>query len=175
MKWSDLDLVAGTLQGRGTLARVGGALVVTQPKTAKSRRVLPLASPEITMLQVQRQAQDREREHAGVMWHEDGFVFTSETGRPMDPRNVLRALTTAARKAGIEHATVHTLRHSAATAWLEAGINIKAVSTLLGHADIRITADVYGHVSDEVAHAAMGALSFLLRVHENPTDHSMNP
>ena len=86
----------------------------------------------------------------------------TETGRPMDPRNVLRAMTTAAAKAGLPGVNVHTLRHSAATAWLEACVNIKAVSVLLGHADIRITADVYGHVSDAVAQAAMDALSDIL-------------
>ena len=53
---------------------------------------------------------------------------------------------------------MHTFRHSAATAWIQAGVNIKAVSTLLGHADIRITADVHGHVSDAVARAAMETL-----------------
>jgi integrase len=75
---------------------------------------------------------------------------------------VLRALTTAASKAGLTGANVHTFRHSAATAWIQAGVNIKAVSTLLGHADIRVTADVYGHVSDAVARAAMETLSGLL-------------
>ena len=54
--------------------------------------------------------------------------------------------------------TVHTLRHSAATAMLEAGVHLKAVSEILGHADIRITADVYGHVSSEVGRAAMDSL-----------------
>lgn len=170
LKWIDIDLDANTLQVRGTLARVRGGLEVTQPKTAKSRRVLPLAPPEIEMLRLHRRTQLAERKHAGDLWREGGFVFTSETGRPLDPRNVLRALSTAARKAGIEHATVHTLRHSAATAWLEAGINIKAVSTLLGHADIRVTADVYGHVSDDVASAAMSALSHLLRVNQASVD-----
>jgi site-specific recombinase XerD len=41
---------------------------------------------------------------------------------------------------------------------LEAGVHIKAVSELLGHADIRITADVYGHVSTDVARAALASL-----------------
>ncbi len=77
----------------------------------------------------------------------------------MDPRNTLRALSTAAEKAGIAGATVHTLRHSAATAMLEAGVHLKAVSELLGHADIRVTAEVYGHTSDEVARAAMDRLA----------------
>ncbi|MBU6244708.1 MAG: tyrosine-type recombinase/integrase [Actinomycetales bacterium] len=50
------------------------------------------------------------------------------------------------------------LRHSAATAMLEAGINLKAVSDLLGHTDIRMTFNTYGHVSDVTARAAMDAL-----------------
>jgi integrase len=136
---------------------------VTPPKTALSRRTLPLARAEVALLTELRATQLAERELAGPEWSDEDFVFTTETGRPMDPRNVLRALTTAASKAGLSGVNVHTLRHSAATAWIEAGVNIKAVSTLLGHADIRITADVYGHVSDAVARAAMETLSGILR------------
>ncbi|MGV8972444.1 MAG: tyrosine-type recombinase/integrase [Rhodoglobus sp.] len=77
----------------------------------------------------------------------------------MDPRNVLRAMSTAAKGAGLEAVSVHTLRHSAATAMLETGVHLKAVSELLGHSDIRITGDVYGHVSPEIARAAMASLS----------------
>lgn len=115
------------------------------------------------MLAAHRRDQAEERSRAGEDWNEAGFVFTTETGQPMDPRNVLRAMTAAATKAGLDHVNVHTLRHSAATAWLEAGVNVKAVSTLLGHVDIGITADVYGHVSDSVSRAAMTVLSDSLR------------
>ncbi|WP_448060653.1 tyrosine-type recombinase/integrase [Cellulomonas hominis] len=163
LTWDSLDLEGGALHVRGTLARTGNGLFVAPPKTALSRRTLPLARAEVELLTVHRAAQLAERELAGPAWSDEGFVFTTETGHPMDPRNVLRALTTAASKAGLTGVNVHTLRHSAATAWIEAGVNIKAVSTLLGHADIRITADVYGHVSDAVARAAMETLSDILR------------
>jgi integrase len=163
LTWDDIDLEQGALHVRGTLARANGQLTVTPPKTALSRRTLPLAPAEVELLTVHRLAQAAERTNAGPAWFDAGFVFTTENGRPMDPRNVLRAMTTAATKAGLQDVNVHTLRHSAATAWLEAGVNIKAVSTLLGHADIRITADVYGHVSDAVARAAMATLSDILR------------
>ena len=163
LKWDAIDLPDGTLHVRGTLARSGNRLFVTPPKTALSRRTLPLASAEVGLLTELREAQLAERELAGPEWSDENFVFTTEFGRPMDPRNVLRALTTAASKAGLSGVNVHTLRHSAATAWIEAGVNIKAVSTLLGHADIRITADVYGHVSDAVARAAMETLSGILK------------
>lgn len=163
LTWDAIDLDGGVLHVRGTLARSGAQLIVTAPKTALSRRTLPLAPTEVELLRRHHSAQVAERERASGAWVEHGFVFTTETGAPMDPRNVLRALTIAASKAGLPGVNVHTLRHSAATAWIEAGVNIKAVSTLLGHADIRITADVYGHVSDAVARAAMQTLSELLR------------
>ncbi|MDT5357832.1 MAG: hypothetical protein QOJ56_6364 [Mycobacterium sp.] len=55
--------------------------------------------------------------------------------------------------------TLHTLRHSAAVAWLEAGVHIKAVADLLGHSSIAITGDVYGHTSDDTARAAIDGLA----------------
>jgi hypothetical protein len=47
-----------------------------------------------------------------------GLVFTTELGRPVDPRNLLRVIEVAAEAAGVEHVGLHTLRHSAAVAWL---------------------------------------------------------
>jgi integrase len=59
------------------------------------------------------------------------------------------------KAAGVDGAGVHTLRHSAAVAWLEGGVHIKAVADLLGHSSIAITGDVYGHTSDDTARAAV--------------------
>jgi integrase len=52
-----------------------------------------------------------------------------------------------------------TLRHSAAVAWLETGVHIKAVADLLGHSSIAITGDIYGHTSDATTRAAIDGLS----------------
>ena len=56
----------------------------------------------------------------------------------------------------------HTLRHSAATTMLEAGIPIHVVSRQLGHSNINITVDIYGHVSDNGARDAIETLGRLL-------------
>jgi len=66
------------------------------------------------------------------------------------------------RPPGVEGIGVHTLRHSAAVAWLDAGVHIKAVADLLGHSSIAITGDVYGHTSEETARAAVDGLAGLL-------------
>ena len=48
---------------------------------------------------------------------------------------------------------------SAAVAWLESGVHIKAVADLLGHSSVAITADAYGHTSDDAARAAVDGLA----------------
>jgi integrase len=159
LRWSDIDLDAGTLTVRGTLSRVDGELVVTEPKTERSRRTLPLSPSIVAMLRRHRKAQLAERLHAGSVWVDTGHVFATESGTPVEPRNIYRALAVAAEKAELENVGVHTLRHSAATAWLENGVHIKAVSDLLGHSSIAVTGDIYGHVSDDTSRAAMDVLS----------------
>lgn len=145
-KWTDVDLGAGVYRVPGT-------------KTDKSRRTIPLSPALVALLKTQRKRQAEERLRAGNLWRSTGLVFTTEVGTAIGARNALRAITTAAKAAGLSDVNVHTLRHSAATGWLENGVNLKAVSTLLGHSNISTTADVYGHVSEQTARDAMDILS----------------
>jgi integrase len=57
---------------------------------------------------------------------------------------------------------VDTLRHSAAVAWLESGVHIRAVADLLRRSSIAVTGDTYGHTSDNAARAAIDGLGGLL-------------
>jgi integrase len=159
LHWSDIDLDVGVLAIRGTLGRVGGKLVISEPKTDRSRRPVPLAPPLVTMLREHRTEQHAERLAARDQWSEAGLVFATELGTPVDPRNMLRTIQIAAKKAGMKGVGVHTLRHSAAVAWLESGVHIKAVADLLGHSSIAITGDIYGHTSDDTARAAVDGLA----------------
>src|SRR6478672_4885250 len=158
VRWTDMDLDSGLLTVRGTLGRVGGKLVVSEPKTDRSRRTVPLGAPLVAMLRARREQQAAEQLRAANQWQKSGLVFTTELGTPVEPRNILRTVETAAAKAGMEGVVVHTLRHSAAVAWLEAGVHIKAVADLLGHASIAVTGDIYGHTSDDTARAAVDGL-----------------
>jgi integrase len=158
LRWTDVDLDAGLLTVRGTLGRIGGKLVVSEPKTDRSRRTVPLGAPLVSMLRARRKQQAAEQLRAANQWQNSGLVFTTELGTPVEPRNILRTVETAAAKAGMDGVVVHTLRHSAAVAWLEAGVHIKAVADLLGHASIAVTGDIYGHTSDDTARAAVDGL-----------------
>ena len=162
LHWEHVDLTDKSLRVRKTLSRVGGKLLITEPKTARSRRTVPLSAATVSMLKTVKASQAAERLATGEKWTDSGLVFTTETGAPVDPRNILRTIQTAARKAKIADVGVHTLRHSAGFAWLEAGVHIRAVSDLLGHSSIAVTGDIYGHTSDSTTRAAVDALASTL-------------
>ena len=159
LHWSDVDLPALALSVKGTLGRVNGRLIVTEPKTSRSRRPVPLSAPLVVMLRAHQEEQKAERVAAGNQWRHHDLVFATELGLPVDPRNILRTVQIAARKAGMADVGVHTLRHSAAVAWLEGGTHIKAVADLLGHYSISITGYIYGHTSDDTARSAVDGLA----------------
>ena len=163
LQWSDVDLEAGTLRVRGTLARVNGKLEVTEPKTPRSKRAVPLSEVAVRTLRAVRTEQARERLRAGSRWHQTGFVFVTEFGEPCEPRNALRAFKAAAERAGLPSSVgLHTLRHSAASVMMASGVPLKIVSDILGHASVAITGDIYGHVSPEVSREAAAKLAAAL-------------
>lgn len=160
LKWTDVDTRKDVIKVCGTLARQDGRLVVTSTKTAKSARVLPMSPKVAALLSSIRAAQRVERLQAGSKWAATGFVFTTEIGEPCDPRNALRALKTAAKRAGLsEGIGLHTLRHTGAAVAIANGTHLKVISELWGHSSVAITGDVYGHVAPELAADAMAALS----------------
>ncbi len=159
LRWEHVNMKDGTLRVAATLSRVGAALVISEPKSPRSRRTVPLSPVVVALLKAQRVAQAAEQLRAVNQWTDTGLVSTTEFGTPVEPRNILRTIELAAGKAGLENVGVHTLRHSAAVAWLESGVHIKAVADLLGHSSIAITGDIYGHTSDATTRAAVDGLS----------------
>ncbi len=107
-------------------------------------------------------SQTTERLKAGSQWVQTGYVFTTETGHPCDPRNALRALKVASDRAGLPGIGRHTLRHSAASVMISSGVPLKVVSEILGHASISVTGDMYGHVAPEVSASALDGLGTAL-------------
>ena len=132
LSWDRVDLDAGTLKVAATLARVSGRLTITEPKTDRARRTIPLSPAVVAMLHRHRTEQAAERLRGGNQWHDCGLVFTTELGAPVDPRNLLRVIEAAAKAAGVAGVGIHTLRHSAAVDWLEAACTSRRSPTCSG-------------------------------------------
>jgi len=60
LRWADVNLTKGTLRVRGTLSRIDGELTITEPKTAKSRRFVPISEPAERLLRRVHAAQAEE-------------------------------------------------------------------------------------------------------------------
>lgn len=162
LRWENVDLDRGEAKVTGSLIRLGGSLQMVDTKTEKSRRTVALSDAMVTLLKSHRAEQIAERQAAGNLWGESGYVFVTDIGKPAEPHNLLRAVRIASVKVGLSGVKVHSLRHTYATTALMAGVPIKVVSVNMGHASIQITADTYGHVTDAAARAGAEAVSAAL-------------
>ena len=159
VRWSDVDLARGEIKIKGSLVRENGRLAVVATKTVRSRRVISLSPTMIDLLHTQRASQTREKLVVGNLWEKTDFVFTTEFGHPVDPRNMLRTVRLAGSKADLPEIGVHTLRHTYATTALLQGVPVHVVSRNLGHSSIVVTVDTYGHLTDDASRAAAIAVS----------------
>jgi integrase len=162
-KWADVDLDARVIRITGSLQRINGGLQVCEPKTAKSRRPLPLLDFVGEALKAHRARQLRERLQAGADWLDNGFVFTGDHGQPLDPDGALRdAFKTVLAKAGLPDIRLHDLRHSAASLLLALNVHPRVVMELLGHSQISLTMNTYSHTVPEILRDAIDKLGAAL-------------
>ncbi|WP_433352220.1 tyrosine-type recombinase/integrase [Microtetraspora malaysiensis] len=115
-------------------------------KTRKSRRTLALSKRCVDALQQQREQQDRERKAAGENWRENGLVFASKVGTPLDPSHVRRDFRNAIKEAeGVDPAewTPRELRHSFVSLLSDNGLPLEEISRLVGHSSTAVTEAVY--------------------------------
>jgi integrase len=89
LRWRDVDLEQGFLHVRQTLKSLPGEPVFGPPKSASSRRFMPLDDLAEAALRTQKDRQTWERKQAGIAWQEwgGGLVFTRQDGRPLDSRS----------------------------------------------------------------------------------------
>lgn len=147
LRWQDVDLKRGTIQIERTAERIRGqGVVFTEPKTAKSRRMIPLPASAVDLLKQHRKQQLEERLHAGEFYEDHGLVFARPNGAPWNPDHVTQHFAVVLNRAGLPHIRLHDLRHTHATWLLQEGIHPKVVSERLGHSTTTLTMDVYSHV-----------------------------
>ena len=143
LRWSDLDLNAGTLTVNQSIERIKGELTFKAPKTKTSRRSITLPALTIQALQEHRAVQARERLKLGLGRDQRGLVFTRADGQPLDPDSLSKAFGRLVAVADVTPITLHGLRHTHISHLLMDGVHVKVVSERAGHANINITLAVY--------------------------------
>ncbi len=146
LSWEDIDLVSGVIHIRHTIARVPctdpqkdakTSLIVDTPKTKASLRDIPISS----LLQEQLSTVKSQSSSGFILTDSQAFV---------SPRTYEYRFHRLLDNCGIDQVNYHTLRHTFATRCIEAGVDVKSLSEMLGHASVAITLNTYVHPSMEL-------------------------
>lgn len=146
LKWDSLDFDANRLTIRHTVAKVTEVVEKDKTKNASSFRSFPLTDEARSIFLA---AKARERENRllfGSAYQENDYVFKWDDGRPYPPDYITKHFSKLLKKHSLPHIRFHELRHSCASLLLNSGFTLKDVQEWMGHADIKMTANIYGHL-----------------------------
>ena len=171
LRWDDVYFERGVIVVRRAVTRdAAGEPSVSDPKTPRSRRVVPILR-DLGAELLRHQAWQRELDlDAG------GLLFTNQEGRMLRPWTFsTRDLQRTLRGAGItKRLTLYSLRHTFATLHVEAGTSLKRVADLLGHSTIQQTADTYMHADQAVSREWIEQYETVLKAGEAAMERPLN-
>lgn len=153
LQWKDFDCGNETVSIHKTVSRITATdaqtdsktkVVINAPKTDCSVRTIPLPTPIFQYFM--------ERRRDG-----DCYVVTGTT-KYMEPRVCLERYKRLLHRAGVAEHTFHALRHTFATRCIENGVDVKSLSEIMGHSDVKITMQRYVHPSMDSKKAQVNKL-----------------
>ncbi|UOQ43403.1 site-specific integrase [Halobacillus salinarum] len=148
LEWKHINFEDQTLEIEQVVSRgIKGRPVIKEPKSNTSNRIISLPSSVVIELKDYYLLWKKEKLKAGDLWEEKNheFVFCNENGRHFYPTTPTTWWRRFIEKADVRFIRLHDLRHTSATTLINQGIHAKIISERLGHSDIRITMNTYGH------------------------------
>ena len=154
LRWADVDLSGKALSVTNNRVDAGGTAVENDPKSAMSRRTLPLPDRLVSVLRAARARQAAERLALGSDGASWDYVVSNEAGEPYHPQVLSRYWRAAVEAAGLRPIKLHAARHTAATAMHLAGVPVAVIAAWIGHKDASLTMRLYAHSQDDALKAA---------------------
>lgn len=150
LQWSDIDFTKGILTVSKSCHDGKDGLIIDEPKTTTSRRVIPLPKQLLLILK-------------GIKKKSHSPFVVSANGKPVSVRSYQRSFELLLKKLKIPHRGFHSLRHTFATRALECGMDVKTLSEILGHKNPTVTLNRYAHSLMEHKADMMNRLGKLLQ------------
>lgn len=155
LSWDDIDFSENTLHVRHTVSRIKSSkdlfkteLILDTPKTLSSNRVIPISSVLLPLLLEYKN-------------YSNSTYITSEKNGFISPRTYEARFHKLLKDNNIEPFNFHILRHTFATRCIEAGVDVKSLSEILGHSNVSITLNTYVHSSLEMKKLQLEKLAIL--------------
>ena len=146
LEWQDIDFDNATITIARSLTAVRKVgLVLKEPKTESSKRVIAVSDKLLATLTEYKAWYDNYRQMLGDKWQNSNRLFISEFGGTMYPGTINLWMKKICAAAGLSERTVHSLRHTNITMQIAAGVPIVTVAGRAGHARTSTTTDIYSH------------------------------
>ena len=150
LRLKDINFESGTLsvvQGLKQSTAPGSGVFAEDTKTKRSTRAIDISPTVINALRGIRERIEANAAILGVNPSPEMLIFGDPvTGQPLKPNTVSKVWKKLRRKLGLPEVKLKDLRHTHASALIAAGVHVKVISERLGHSNIGITMDTYGHL-----------------------------
>lgn len=166
LQWPAVNATAAQIEVLLTRTTAGGAIILGDPKTDRSHRLIDLPDIAVTTVEESRDALLDDRTTWGSDWNDDGDLWCArnEDGSLPHPDRLGDEFRAYCRALGISELGLHGLRHTFAAASIRAGVDVYTLSRRLGHSTVSTTLDVYGHLwpgqGASAAAAMAGAMGY---------------
>lgn len=151
LKWEDIDLKEKVLHVNTTVQRISveghdekTSLIEGNPKSIFSKREIPLSEDIVRLL---------------APYYSTSAIYVINKNKPMEPRTYQNKFQKYLKAAGVEQKNFHALRHTFATNCINSGTDVKSLSEILGHSDVKVTLNRYVHPTLETKRQYMNTLS----------------
>lgn len=150
LKWSDIDFEDKKITVNKTAVRIKEKQSLQTPKTKNSKRVISIDPNTLSILKNWKKDQIKIYFKNGKHFEgDDNFIFTNQRGDWVHIHNFIPYFKRFVTDHGLKPITPHGLRHTHASLLFSAGVDPKNISDRLGHSTIKITLDLYTHITEE--------------------------
>ena len=149
LMWKSIDFESNTLQISHTVVKVNSTVYKDKTKNASSYRLFPLIDEIKQLLISEKEKQLQNQKEFGKRYISSPYIFVWDDGKPYATEYVSQHFKRLLEWNDLPHIRFHDLRHSCASILLSRGFTLKDVQEWLGHSDITLTANIYGHLDIE--------------------------
>lgn len=163
LKWSDIDFENSMIRITRSKVMAGGKKKIKAPKSSAGKRIIGIGDNLKEVLESEYTAylEDKATKEGYV---DSGYVIRQPNGEGFSPDSLTQKWIRFRKKHNLKEIRLHDLRHTCATAMLNAGVDFKIIQTRLGHADISTTMNIYAHCLPSINKEAGNKIEALLNL-----------
>ena len=140
----------------------GYGVYTDTPKTKSSYRSLYIQPKIVGLIELLKTQQEQQAKDCGDLWVETDRLFIKWNGQPLHPSAPYKWLKRFCERENVSFKGLHSFRHFVASQALASGVDVKAVSSMLGHSQTSTTLNIYAHAVQQANEKALNCVASML-------------